>query len=453
MPDLKQGDGISASGRQFLAKFLVRVPRGAPVLAAISVVNVALSCLREATIAYYFGTSAELDTFLVAAALPKLLINNLAQITVAVVLPLYIAHRQLGRSHAATSLVRGWFWFSGGVIAVGCVVLFLTADLLMTAMAPGFDPSARRQAAAWLRTLLPHVWLLGMVGTFKVVLNSHDRFAVPALSNQVVTLSVMVCCIAAANAFGARALVGGLVIGALLSFTWQLLHSRRFEPAVPGLGRLLCNQRLPLGAAGAMLLHSAAVQVDVVVDRAFASGLSEGSVAAYNYALLVNSIPQTMVTSVLATTLFPVLARSIAAGASKRALGTVQKWSTVVVALGVGPVLLLMTFREQVVSLVFERGAFGRDAVVMTADVLRVLPLLILVTVVSALFTQLLLAQGRARAVAVLGAIAITLKISLNLVLVPHYGLTGLALATLGAATVATVARVTVASLASKQAA
>lgn len=428
-----------------IQKLLSRLPKGALVLGAVSLVNVALGFGREATIAYFFGTSAELDTFLVALALPQLLTVNLAEISVAVVLPLYIGYRQAQKYDLATALVQKWFRFSGLVIAAVCALLFVAAEPLMMVLAPGFDAASRAEAADWLRYLLPYVWLLGVAGVFKTVLNSHDRFAAPAISSELVSLSVIAACVLLAHSLGTGALAVGFVAGAMLGFTWQLLNARRFEPRLPSLAGPKSDIALPIAAGGAMVLNSVAQQISVVIDRAFASGLPEGSIAAYNYAGMINSIPTAIVTSAIATALFPVLARMTAGGDWQGALSTVRKWSIALCLLGIGPVLALIWFREPVVSLVFERGAFDQAAVVMTAEVLRVLPFLVLIALVSTFFTQLLLAQKRARIVAALSLLAISIKLGLNFVLVDRYGLVGLALATALAALVATSLRVVLA--------
>lgn len=68
----------------------------------MSLLNVLLGFVREATIAYLFGAPAQLNTFLVAMALPQLMAVNVAQISVAVVLPLYVGYRQAGKYKKST---------------------------------------------------------------------------------------------------------------------------------------------------------------------------------------------------------------------------------------------------------------------------------------------------------------------------------------------------------------
>ena len=421
-----------------------RLPKGTVILSAVALANVLMGFAREATIAYFFGTSADLDSFLVALALPQVLVINLAEISVAVVLPLYIGYRQAKKNQKATELVQKWFWFSGIVIGTVCVLLFAGADLLMHIIAPGFDATRHQEATDWFRIMVPYVWLLSVAGIFKVVLNSHDKFFLPAVSPLFVSVSVMLFCVFGVQTMGVGALAAGFLAGGLLGFAWQCINSMRFEPKLLSPSGFHKYGSLPLAASGAMVLHSLARQLNVLVDRAFASGLSEGSIAAYNYANMINSIPTTIVTSALATALFPVLARLTSGGDWQGALRAVRNWSILLCLFGIGPVLVLVFFRYEITSLVFQRGAFDEAAVEVTASVLQVIPFMILTSLVATLFTQLLLAQRRTRMVAALSIFAIVIKIGLNFVLVPQFGLVGLALATLCASVAASMIRVAV---------
>lgn len=423
-----------------LKRLLQKLPRGAVLLASVSLVNVVLGFAREATIAYFFGASAEVDEFLVGLALPRFLVTNVAMISVAVVLPVYIGYREAGEKEKATEIVRRWFWFSGKIMAVVCAVLFAGAELIMHALAPGFDAAQKAEAARWLRILLPYVWLMSVAGAFKVVLDTHRRFLAPALAQGLVSACVIAACALASSAWGVGSLAAGFVAGGMVGFAVQLLGSRRFEPRVPfSLSRQKLS--LPLAAGGAMLLQSVARQGQVFIDRGFASTLPEGSVAAYNYAQALNSLPNAVVSSALATALFPMLSRMVARGNTGQAFRTARKWVLLVLGAGSFAVALVIVFRHELVSLLFQRGSFDAGDVEMTASVLEFLPLLMLTTGSAVIFNRLLLSHEKAHWIAVLGISAVALKLGLSFVLVEEMGLRGLALATVAAAVPFALAR------------
>ncbi len=410
------------------------------LLGGISLINIGLGFAREATIAYFFGASAKLDEFLVALAIPRFLVVNTAQITVAIVLPIYVGYKEAGKKEEATALVQRWFWFSGLVMAAVCAVLFAAAAPMMHVMAPGFDEEQKIEAAKWLRFMLPYVWLMAVAGIFKVVLDTERRFLAPPLAQGIISVCVIAFCALASQMWGTGSLVAGLVAGGMLGFTVQWMGSRRFEPGLPSFS-LKKRVALPMAAGGVMVLQSISNQANIFIDRGFASNLCEGSVSAYNYAQTITSVPNAIVTSALATTMFPVLAKMAAGKDWSGAFRTASRWAVFLLAAGIVPVLALVFFREQVVSLLFGRGEFDSEALAMTSHALSVLPFMVLISAVSTIITRLLLAQRRIVVIAALAMFAVCMKFALSFVLVERFGLAGLAGATVAAATVATVAR------------
>lgn len=421
----------------------IRLPRGVGVLTVLTAMSVLFGFGREAVVAYYFGASAQLDAFLVALSLPRLLVIQVVVLIGGVVLPEYVRLRECGDLPGAERLARSWAWRAGVAYFVACLLLFLAARPLINVLGPGLTEQGAEAAARWFRLLLPYLWMMGTAGAFKTVLDSHRAFVPSTASRIVVTLGVILSCVVFAKTIGVEAMVFGYTIGALAAFVWQMVVVRKFEPRILGLPRAIDRQvRIPLTGIALMLVHAIGAQVRVLIDRAFASTLPSGSVAALNYAEALNGVPASIVTSALATALFPSLAERIARSQRAQAFSLAARWSLFLVGLSVIPIIILFSFRTEIVAFLLERGRFGPDATQMTASVLAVLPLMIPVNGASTLFTRLLIAQGRMEIVAGIAVISVILKVSLNLWLVESYGLVGLAIATVAAASVATALRI-----------
>lgn len=410
-----------------------RIPRGTLMLSFISVFNVFLGFAREGVIAYYFGTSAELDTFLVAYTLPRLIVLQAVQVTASVILPLYVAHLEMGRRDDATALLRRWFVFLAKAATVFCLVVAVAAPLITYLIGPGLTAAQRDQADAWLRWLLPYVWVVTVSGCFKVVLDQNRRFFLPAMSTGFVSLAVIGACAVGASSFGVAVMIPGCLVGGIIGFVWQWLQSRPYEPRLMTFRELPTHVKLPLVSGGIMVFNSFAQQANVIVDRAFASSMPEGSIAALNYANSIMMVAQNIISMAVATALFPVLSEMIARGAWRRAYRTTLNWTIVVAGICLVPALGLMIWRQRIVALVFQRGQFGAEATEMTASVLLVLAFMLVVLACNTLVVRLLLAQQQLRLILVTTILTVVLKIVINIALVERYQLVGVATATVTA--------------------
>jgi putative peptidoglycan lipid II flippase len=424
-----------------MARIMARIPRGALMLSFIAAVNVVLGFAREGVIAYYFGTSGELDTFLVAYTLPRMIVIQAAQITVSIILPLYVAHLEAGRREDATALVRRWFVFLTKAMTIFCLATALLAPVLTSLIAPGLSDAQKAQASTWLRWLLPYVWVITMAGCFKVVLDQNRRFFMPAMSGAFVSIAVMAGCFLGAKSMGVSAMIPGFLIGGVVAFLFQWKQSNTYEPTMMRFRDMPRSVQLPLLSGGIMVLNSFAQQANLIIDRVFASSLPEGSIAALNYANAILMVPQTIVSAALATALFPVLSEMIARDRWRDAFRTTLRWTTVVLVLSMIPVGALIVWRQQLIAMIFQRGHFGHEATEMTATAITVLSFTLLTLSANALIMRLLLAQQQLRLIFTTTILALVAKVIANVVLVPGYGLQGVAAASVIALAVATVFR------------
>ncbi len=405
------------------------IPRGAIMLSVIAILNVVLGFAREGVTAYYFGTSAEVDAFLVASTLPRLITTHAVQITVSIILPLYVAHLEAGRREDATMLLQRWWVFLFKVMTGFCLVVGLFSTLVVRLIGPGLTEAQLDAASGWQRWLLPFVWATTLSGCFKVVLDQNRRFFVPAVSAAFVSLGVMGSAALLHDQWNVASMIPGFVLGGLLGFTWQWAQSRAYEPKMMTWRQIPDHIKLPLAGGGIMVLNSLAQEANLIIDRAFASQLPEGSIAALNYAKAFTTVPQTIIGAALATALFPLLAENIARGAWKQAFRTTFNWTLITLVFCAVPVAAIVLWRHGLIKMVFERGAFGHQATVMTASVVYVLTFMVFVMAANALVMRLLLAQQQLRLIMTTTVLTVLLKIGLNIVLIGRYGLMGVTVA------------------------
>jgi putative peptidoglycan lipid II flippase len=229
------------------------------------------------------------------------------------------------------------------------------------------DPGGDRQLAIGLsRVLFPIVLLLGVSGIVVGILNSYERFSVPALSpvfwNVAIIVGLVIGVPRADTIDGklyvyAASIVIGTVIQVLLPMPWlrgldgrlRVLIDWR-DPAVSRVLKLMLPVTLGLGL----------INFNAVVDSIFASRLIDPELAptAIDRAFRLYMLPQGIFSVAITTVLFPSLARLAARGdqvgfRSTLALGVRQIGFLLIPASVVSAVLA-----EPITRLVYQRGAF-----------------------------------------------------------------------------------------------
>lgn len=415
-----------------------RIPKSLGPLVFVSLLGVILGFLRESLIAYHFGATAVLDAFLVALAIPLFLATNIPQISIDVMLPLYVDRLKKGSQGEAGRLLGQWFYACILVVAMVAVLLYCGGNNLVQLMAPGFSETQRHLAVSWLSGLLPFVITTGASGVFMVVLNAHRWHVTTQIARLLINVAVLTALVIFAGSQGLSAVAAGYVAGGAAMCAVLMVQSQKLQPNLLNRPSLQEPWRLPVSASAAMIAQTLIQQLGAMVDRAFGSMLPEGSIAAFNYAMAINSVPSTVLSTALGTVIFPLLSEEIASGRPAAAFLLIRKWATVCVLLLILPIVLLICFREGVVTLLFARGQFDTRAVGLTSEALTILPLNIALHAVGLLASRFLLARRMAWAFALIVAGMVVIRALLNLLLVKDYGLSGLAISNVVSTAVAT---------------
>lgn len=110
-------------------------------------------------------------------------------------------------------------------------------------------------------------------------------------------------------------------------------------------------------------------QVYIVVERALASGLAEGSLAALSFADKLRQLPLGLFVAAISTVLFPTLSELSAKGDKRGLEETLSSGLRLVALITVPAAFGLAMLREPIVRLLFERGAFDASSTATTAAV------------------------------------------------------------------------------------
>jgi putative peptidoglycan lipid II flippase len=345
-----------------------RDARAVAAVGALTLIGKAAGFGRELLLARYFGATRDVDALLLAMTPGWALVLIVGESLRYSVIP------DLSAAEAAHGL-RG-FWGRARGISVRVAWFGLVLSLLLglgartwVALLAGAAPPETRASAVRLAPVLAPVAFAALLGSVLAAVHNARGHAVRASAAE---LSFNAMSVPALLLF---ATTGGIAAAAWGSTAGYLLYALLL--AAPFVGR-----RLPRGRASSerrsflhstvpMAIAAATIPVTNVIDRAVASGLPEGSIAALNYAFKVIFLPLGIVVSALGTVGFPQIARRLATGDEAGAATRVRGDITLYVAITVPTALLLAALALPVTRVLFERGAFDREASQLTARCLQ----------------------------------------------------------------------------------
>jgi putative peptidoglycan lipid II flippase len=317
---------------------------------------------RETTQAAFFGTTAAFSAFALASQVPNLFVNLFAQAALsAAFVPVFTELLQTGRKRDAFRVTSTLFWLIliglGGLTAIwmliaGPVVGLFTGSGISVSLTAGLS-----------RVLFPVVLLLSLQGLIVGVLQSYDRFTVPALAPTAWNLVILGGLIGLAHQFDpgdrvyayaiawlAATVIQFLIIALdLRNVEWRLSFVFDWrDPRVRQVLLLFLPVTLSVGI----------INLDSFANVAIASLVSPHAPAAINDAFRIYLLPQGIFSVAVTTVLFPTLSRFAVrrdSGAMRRAIGTGMRQINLLL---IPSALLMLVLRTPITRLLYQHGSF-----------------------------------------------------------------------------------------------
>jgi len=344
--------------------------RGAAAIGVGNGVSKLLGVLREVLFAYSLGTTAIADAFRLALSLVLIPTHFVTgELSLASVVP--VLRRALISNPGVVGKLGRRFVL--GMVAYGLVVaavLMLGANLIVSVLAPGFDERSHALAGRFLKILGIACPLYTLASAFVVLSLARGRFRLTAVKPAIQNVGLLIGLLCFMRFGQTDLLAWGFVFGylglsalGLAEFapgSWPAVRADVVSVTTEGQWREIWSQMR------ALVVLIVLTQCGLIAERMITTLASSGSVAAIDYARFVTETPTLLIAMPMAVA---ALAKFAGGEWSDHAEQGAQLCRTVLY--GTLPFALgALTAAPLVVSIVFQRGAFGRASSGLVASAL-----------------------------------------------------------------------------------
>jgi putative peptidoglycan lipid II flippase len=417
-----------------------QLAKSAGIIGAATMGSRVLGLVRDQVLAYLFGAGDQMDAYNIAFRIPNLVRDLFAEgaMSAAFVPTFTRTLTTEGRERAwrLGNLVVNALLLATGLIVVAGVVF---AVPITTAFASAYAevPGKLELTVSLTRIMFPFLVLVAVATALMGMLNSLQRFFVPAMSPAMFNVGSIICTIGLAPvmpALGLPVIVApaiGVLVGGFLQMAvqWPSLHREgyRYRPVLDvrdeGLQRVLVLM-------GPGVVGLAAVQINLLVNSILATGEGTSAVSALNYAFRLMYLPIGIFGVSIATAVVPTLSRHAARNETAGMRDTVSSGLRMMLMLNVPATVGLIVLAGPIVALIFEHGAFTDAHTAATAAALAFYaPGLVGYSAVK-IAVPAFYSLRDSRTPVVVSAVTVLLNVVLNVSLVRAMGFTGLALGT-----------------------
>lgn len=408
------------------------------VVSAMTLLSRVLGLVRDIVLARLLGVSAGTDAFFVAFRIPNFLRRLFAEGAFnQAFVPVLSEYRAKGSFAASKLLIDRVAGTLGGCLVLISLLGVVGAPLLIWVFAPGFgdDPHKRALAVEMLRLTFPYLFFIALTAFSGAILNTWNRFAVPAFTPVLLNLSLIGCALFLAPHFAegrmAVALAWGVLIAGVVQLTFQLPFLARLNlMPIPRMAWKDPGVRQILKLMTPALFGVSVSQINLLLDTVLASMLQTGSVTWLYYSDRLNELPLGVFAIAIGTVILPSLSGKHASASVEIFSRTLDWGLRLVLLIGVPAALALALIAEPLLSTLFHHGEFSANDVIRSAQSLRAYSVGLVAFMLIKILAPGYYARQDTRTPVKIGIIAMIANMVLNLILVWPLQHAGLALAT-----------------------
>lgn len=402
----------------------------AVLMAILTLGSKGIGFIREMIMAGFFGTSYIVDAYVMAQSIPEIIFIGIFGAVAISFMPMFSNKIEKEGDKAGDI-------FTSQVIKILLVLSFFSAllglffsDQLTHIFAKGFTGKTEELTSMFLKISFSYVIFSSTAGIFEAYLQYKKVFLPQIVIGYTQSTIVIIAIIISAYtsyyylAFG---LLFAYAVRLLLMWMLSRRLGFRYEKHTENIKAVLKDIT---ALALPVFVGSSAYQINLFVDKYLASGLQEGSVSALSYANILNTMIMSVTVSILTTMIYPRLAQANAVNDSNRFSDLIQKGVNLTILIAFPFSLGAIIYSEQIVQIIFERGAFDLVATSLTGSAYLCYSVGMLFMALNSLLTRVYYSLHDMKTPVIFAFMSVIINTTISLTLIGTMHHNGLALAT-----------------------
>ena len=337
--------------------------RSSGVVGFFTMLSRFLGLARDVVFARVIGAEALADVFFVAFKIPNFFRRLFAEGAFAqAFVPILGEYREKGSAAAVRELVSRVAGNLGLCLILLTLFIVVASPLMAAIFAPSWymdNPSKFAATSEMLRITFPYLLFISMTGLAGAVLNSYDRFAVPAFTPLLLNLCLILAALFAAPLFDqpAYALAWGVLLAGIVQFLFQLpfLKTIHMLP-MPSVDWQDSGVKKVLALMAPAIFGVSVSQINLLLDTVLATFLPTGSVSWLYYSDRLSELPLGVFGIAIATVILPNLSRHHVAQSTQAFSQTLDWALKMILLIAVPAAAALILLAEPILVTLFYYG-------------------------------------------------------------------------------------------------
>lgn len=386
---------------------------------------------RETLIATKFGSGVQTDVFFVSIGAISLISDLINQSIATTFIPVLSEVEVNEGKSAKIRHTNNMINIMLGISVFLILITWFASPLIIRLTAKSFPVGQLEESIRLFRIGLPMILFSGVIGSLTGYLHSEEKFISSAAIGFPFNFVYIVYLVFLSSNFGIEGLMVAAIVATISQFIIQIpdaiiagfRYGFIFNPNDKYVKKVLFLS-VPV------LIGVAINDLNLIIDRTLASGLISGSISSLSYANKISTLILSGFLAAITTVLFPALSRESNIGNIPTVKKIMARGVNLILIITVPTTVGLIILAVPTVQIVFGRGAFKLNDVMMTSSALTFYILGLTASSLWMLVTRVFYSLQDTKSPVIIATLGLGLNVFFNLILIKYMAHAGLALAT-----------------------
>lgn len=386
---------------RFIHQEIAGIHQAALILGIFTLLSQVLALIRNRMFANTFGAGDKLDVYYAAFLVPDFLYATVASlVSISVLIPFFsgIIDKEESKKEMQ-ALMNSIFTIFLVVMVVVCVIAWILMPYISKIILSGIhDQSVLDLQIQLSRIILLQPIFLGISNLLGVITQISKRFFIYSLSPILYNISIMLGLVLLYPYFGMTGIAIGVALGGILHFAVQIpfVASRGFLPR-PTLSVDWKAIKKILSLSIPRTIALSASSLELIFITGFASLITSGSIAIFNLANNLQSVPFAIVSTSYALAAFPTLSAYFEKGEKSEFVRHLTIAARHIIFWSIPISMLFIVLRAQIVRTLLGSGNFNWDDTRLTAACLAMFSVSLVAQGLELIFIRAYYAAGQTK--------------------------------------------------------
>ncbi|MDR1042357.1 MAG: murein biosynthesis integral membrane protein MurJ [Clostridiales Family XIII bacterium] len=426
-------------------------PQIALIVAALTLGSKFIGFIREIIKANYYGTSYVVDSLGISESIPSMIFAGVLAATATSFMPLFsekmekegelAANRYTSQVINILVIISVIASIVGIIFSEQIVTFFTMPDILApTGSGPiekaawfvthGWMGEKAQLASFYVNVTFSYMLFSSVAGILESYIKYKGVFVRQVIAGYSISMMMIVGLIVSRVVDDPRLIVVGSLAGNIVRLIIIALIAKHekykytFDFHMTDTVRRIFTMALPI------FVGSSVAQISSFVDNMLATGLDTGNVASLSYSSLLIGLASGLTSSIIATMIYPKMSQAFTNGDERRFSDLFTNGLMITLMLGIPLAIASVIYNEQVIQIVYERGAFSGASTELTARAFLCLAPGLVFIMISGVMINAFYSRQQTKLPLLISLASISVNIVFDLLLVGRYGNAGLASAT-----------------------